>query len=57
MKLKQTIKIMTTISRNESEFATPFLNFIESLLINGWSLDVNLSEGGGCWEVAGYKED
>ena len=54
--MKQTIKMMTTISRDESKFATPFLNFMKSLLDDGWSLDIDLSEGGGCWQVSGWKE-
>ena len=56
MRWKQTVKIMTTISRNEPEFAEPFLNFMKSLLDDGWSLDIDLSKSGGCWEVSGYKE-
>jgi len=54
---KQTIKIMTTLSSDPTKktIADHLSVMIQKLLNQNWSLDINISEDGGCWEVSGYK--
>ena len=55
---KQTIKIMTTLSSDPTKktIAECLSIMILKLLNKNWSLDINVSEDGGCWEVLGSKD-
>jgi len=55
---QQTIKIMTTLSSNPTKktIADHLSVMIQELLNNHWSLSINISEDGGCWEVSGFKD-
>jgi len=55
---QQTIKIMTTLSSNptKSTIAGHLSVMIQKLLDENWSIDMNISEDGGCWQVKGFKD-
>jgi len=55
---QQTIKIMTTLSSNptKSTIASHLSVMIQKLLDENWSIDMNISEDGGCWQVKGFKD-
>ena len=55
---QQTINIMTTLSSDPTKktIADHLSVMIQKLLNDYWSIDINISEDGGCWEVKGFKD-
>jgi len=55
---KQTIKIMTTLSSHSTKkiIAECLRTMTKQLLDEDWSLDIVISEDGGCWQVSGFKD-
>ena len=49
---------MTTLSSNptKSTIAGHLSVMIQKLLDENWSIDMNISEDGGCWQVKGFKD-
>ena len=49
---------MTTLSSDPTKktIADHLSVMIQKLLNDYWSIDINISEDGGCWEVKGFKD-